>query len=112
MKRWSVLLAAVVLAGCGSDAEPVQPAATTAPTTPPATATPNETPGPTATATPRPPARRVVATGLDVPWGIAFLANGDALVAERTTARILRIPAERRRSRAGDDRSRRRPQRR
>ena len=30
---------------------------------------------------------------MSVPWGIAFLPNGDALVSERTTARILRIPA-------------------
>jgi glucose/arabinose dehydrogenase len=35
---------------------------------------------------------RTIATGLHVPWGIAFLPNGDALVSERTTARILRIP--------------------
>ena len=33
-----------------------------------------------------------IATGIDVPWGLAFLPGGDALVAERDTARILRIP--------------------
>ena len=35
---------------------------------------------------------RVVASGLNVPWGIAFLPNGDALVSERATGRIKRIP--------------------
>lgn len=35
--------------------------------------------------------RRTIATGLHVPWGIAFLPNHDALVSERTTGRILRI---------------------
>jgi glucose/arabinose dehydrogenase len=38
------------------------------------------------------PAVKTIATGLQVPWGIAFLPNGDALVSERTTGRILRIP--------------------
>src|SRR3954447_4493420 len=36
-------------------------------------------------------AHSTIATGLHVPWGIAFLPGGDALVAERTTGRILRF---------------------
>jgi glucose/arabinose dehydrogenase len=35
---------------------------------------------------------RVIASGLNVPWGVAFLPNGDALVSERATGRIKRIP--------------------
>ena len=36
---------------------------------------------------------RTIVTGLHVPWGIAFLPgkNGDALVAERTTGKIIRV---------------------
>ncbi|MBC6459963.1 PQQ-dependent sugar dehydrogenase [Actinomadura sp. HBU206391] len=34
---------------------------------------------------------RELVTGLQVPWAIAFLPGGDALVTERDTARLLRI---------------------
>jgi glucose/arabinose dehydrogenase len=35
----------------------------------------------------------VMATGLEVPWGLSFLPTGDALVGERMTGDIYQIPA-------------------
>ncbi len=35
----------------------------------------------------------MLVTGLEAPWGIGFLPDGDALVTERDRARVLRVPA-------------------
>ncbi|GLY24262.1 PQQ-dependent sugar dehydrogenase [Micromonospora sp. NBRC 101691] len=42
-------------------------------------------------ATPDLGAAEELARGVDVPWGLAFLPGGDALIAERATGRILRL---------------------
>ncbi|MDX6731340.1 MAG: hypothetical protein QOC54_1288 [Baekduia sp.] len=42
---------------------------------------------------------RTLVTGLSVPWGVAFLPGGDALVGERNSGRIVRITKGARRAR-------------
>jgi glucose/arabinose dehydrogenase len=83
VKRLAVLVLAGALAACGSSSGSGSSDAGATPTA--GANTPDAGPA-------RGIATRDVATGLHVPWGIAFLPNGDAIVAERTTGRILRIP--------------------
>jgi len=80
---WTMLLAAALLAGCeGTDAIGAI-ASTPEPSGPVPSRSPSEIPdfG----------AAEDMATGIQVPWGVAFLPGGDALVSERQTGRVLRI---------------------
>lgn len=86
-----VLLTGALLSGCAQDA-PEPQAQPSAPAPAPASARAASTPAPSAgrvdTSSPQ-----VIVTGLEIPWGLDFLPGGDALVTERDTARVLRIPA-------------------
>ncbi|TDD79343.1 PQQ-dependent sugar dehydrogenase [Actinomadura darangshiensis] len=80
MRQHAIVLvsAAVLLAACsssGGDGGAGTPA--------PAAGTPS--------GTAKPGGPRTVATGMRVPWAVAFLPGGDALVTERDTAHLMRV---------------------
>jgi glucose/arabinose dehydrogenase len=83
----TVLCSMTSLAACGGDPPvAVGTPTATAPTAPEPTATLPTGTGPTGT-----PKVQVLVRRLVVPWGLVFLPNGDALVAERKSGRILRV---------------------
>lgn len=92
-RRLAAGLLVVGVAGCGGDApeaSETEPAAV-------ATSAPSPSSAPSSAASDSAAIDLAnpeeIATGIEVPWGLAFLSNGDALVAERDSAQILRVPA-------------------
>jgi len=92
--RWGIAVAtasAALLAACSGDDAPRSditraPATSAVPSASGAPASPTPGGGEIDLGSPE-----QVASGIDVPWGLAFLPDGSALVAERDTAQILRV---------------------
>ena len=83
--------AGILLSGCGSDTPDAGPATSTSPTA----SSPASAPAaPTATPAQDPTTLNIdstIAEDLNVPWGVAFLADGTALVSERDSMRIVQV---------------------
>ncbi|MCD4524427.1 sorbosone dehydrogenase family protein [Nocardioides sp. cx-173] len=94
-----VAAAALLLAGCGQGGNESEVTITGTPSGTPSaddtsTPSPSDSAPPSSAAPAGPQVVEEVATGLEAPWGLDFLPDGDALVTERDTRRVLRISAE------------------
>ena len=63
---------------------------------------PSPTATPTPTGSPKPEVAGTIADDFDVPWGLIFLAGGDALVSERNSAKIIRVTAKGKKTTLGE----------
>ena len=96
-----MVTAMLLLSGCGTD---LPRTATSTPTPTPVRTSVAATPSPTAAASSSPPAPtqpEVLTSGLEVPWGLAFLPDGSALVGERRSADLYRLLPEGTRTKVG-----------
>ncbi|MFC7491697.1 MULTISPECIES: PQQ-dependent sugar dehydrogenase [unclassified Knoellia] len=102
-----VALSLTGCAGSGDDPEPSSTSSSspsssvTATPTASGTATPAPSPSDSSSRTVPAGSPSDVTTGLDVPWSIAFLPDGDALVTLRDQAEVLRVTPTGRRSSLG-----------
>ncbi len=88
-----VLVCAALLTACDQGGN--ESTLETTGTTPASPSTSTSEPSDPATSDgPDPEVVETIATGLEVPWGLDFFPDGDAIVTERDSKRVLRIGAE------------------